>query len=71
VVYSSRALDNRIAPVLFSLVPAWVWALLSNGLNLLSVNVYTQYIITSAITLVFVVLAHVCRFKRRRAPSLD
>ena len=71
VVYSSRALDNRIAPVLFSLVPAWVWALLSNGLALLSVDVYTQNLITAAITLVFMVLARVCRFERRRAPSLD
>jgi ribose/xylose/arabinose/galactoside ABC-type transport system permease subunit len=71
VVYSSRALDNRIAPVLFSLVPAWVWALLSNSLNLLNVNSYTQLIVTSAITLVFVVLAYVCRFERRRLPSLN
>jgi ribose transport system permease protein len=71
VVYSTRALDNRIAPVLFAMVPAWIWTLLSNGLNLLNVSSFTHYIVTAAITLVFVVLAYVCRYERRRAPFLD
>lgn len=69
VIYSSRALDNRIAPVLFSMVPAWAWCVLSNALLLLEVPIYVQTLVTGGLTLIFVVLAFVCRYEKRRSPE--
>ncbi|MEA5002988.1 MAG: hypothetical protein VB081_05765, partial [Christensenella sp.] len=38
----SKVFDNRIRPVLYTLVLAFVWALMTNVMNLLAVNSFVQ-----------------------------
>lgn len=71
VLISSRALDNRFAPVLFSLVPAALWTLQSSLLPLFYFNTYAQTIIGVGLSLAMLVLAYVCRFKKRDTPKLQ
>jgi ribose transport system permease protein len=65
VVYSSRALDNRIAPVLFSIIPAWILCVLTNVLSLMAYPFYVQSLINGALTLVFGILAFICRNEKQ------
>ncbi len=57
VVYSSRALDNRIAPVLYGALGLWLWTALGNALSILSFSPYAQYIVQTIITLPMVIVA--------------
>ena len=66
VLASSRALDNRIAPVLFSLVPAVIWTLQSALLPQFYFNTYAQTIFGIGVSLVMLILAYICRFEKRK-----
>jgi len=67
VVYSSRVLDNRVAPVIFSVIPAWILCVLTNTIMLLSYPMYVQSLIGGALALVFGILAYICRHEKQNA----
>ena len=67
VVYSSRALDNRVAPVLFSVIPAWILCVLTNALALMGSQLYVQSLICGILALIFGILAYVCRHEKQNA----
>lgn len=67
VVYSIRVLDNRIAPVLFSIIPAWILCVLNNALALMGSQFYIQNLISGSLALIFGILAYVCRAEKRKA----
>lgn len=62
---SSRALDNRVAPVVYAMLPALIWCLLTNVLNLLAFPFYTQNLVFDGITLASLAIAFVCRYEKR------
>jgi ribose/xylose/arabinose/galactoside ABC-type transport system permease subunit len=57
----SRALDNRIAPALYALAPALLYALVSNILILFGFSPLTQSIILGGLALVFILVAYLVR----------
>lgn len=67
VVYSSRILDNRVAPVLFSMIPAWILCVLTNSLALMASPFYIQSLISGALALIFGILAFICRNDKQNA----
>ncbi len=65
MLVSSRALDNRLAPVLFALVPALIWTLGSFVLDQLWIEAYVHPVIYGGFALVVFVIAYACRYERR------
>lgn len=63
-VISSRALDNRVGPVLYAMLPALIWALMSNIFNLLAVNAYSQHIIFGVLAAVALIIAFFSRYEK-------
>ncbi len=60
-VTGSRILDNRVAPAIFAIAPAIFFAILSNLMNLLAADYYTQLIVNGVIALIFIVIAYIAR----------
>ncbi len=67
VVYSIRAFDNGVAPVLFSIVPAWILCVLTNVLSLMSFPFYVQSLINGTLALIFGIMAYICRYEKQDA----
>ena len=65
LLMGSRGLDNRFAPVLYALIPAFIWSVLSNVMALWNVIVFYQPIVYGGLALVSLAVAYVCRIERK------
>jgi ribose/xylose/arabinose/galactoside ABC-type transport system permease subunit len=68
-VISSRALDNRFAPVVYALLPALSWAVMRNALILNRVVIPTQNIFDWILVAIALLIAFFSRYEKNRAPA--
>ncbi len=64
-IMSSRALDNRAAPVLFALMPAVIWSLLNNAFLLQGLPTYSQDIIFIILTVIILAAAFISHHQKK------
>ncbi len=61
VITSGRYLDNRGLPVIFAVLVALFYTLMSNVFNINGVSPYWQQLVVGVVALVFVIISYVAR----------
>lgn len=70
VLVSSRILDNRVAPVLFCLLPAGIWTMVSFAFGMYVSDFTIQSVIGGGIALIMLIVAYIGRYEKRKKAAV-